>query len=124
MEYRLHHIQLTLPPGGEQDARRFYGQLLGLPELPKPEELAARGGIWFGVGAVQLHFGVEDPGPGSRRHIALQVPDLAAIRGRLLSAGFALEEAIPLNGMARCYCRDPFHNRLELLEITSDAGFA
>jgi hypothetical protein len=32
----IDHVQVAAPPGSEGQARRFYGDLLGLPELPKP----------------------------------------------------------------------------------------
>lgn len=121
MQIRLHHVHLTHPPGAEDEARRFYGELLSLTELSKPTELTGRGGLWFAVGDSQLHLGVEEESPESRRHLALQVPDLAAMRERLLRAGCCLEEAIPLEGMSRFYCRDPFGNRLELLELCKEA---
>jgi catechol 2,3-dioxygenase-like lactoylglutathione lyase family enzyme len=115
----LHHVQVTHPPGGEDVVRSFYSGVLGLAELPKPPELAGRGGVWFAAGSAQLHFGVEEPGPDSRRHVALAVSDLSALRERLLAAGSPVEEAIPLEGMERFYCRDPFGNRIELLEATA-----
>ena len=64
----LHHVQIAIPAGGEDRARDFYGRLLGLPEIAKPEHLRARGGVWFQTETLQLHLGV-DPG-------ALRVPDL------------------------------------------------
>jgi catechol 2,3-dioxygenase-like lactoylglutathione lyase family enzyme len=114
---QIHHAQLTLPPGAEGEARRFYTGLLGLPELPKPPELAGRGGVWFSLGEQQLHLGVEEPGPPSRRHIALRTGELAPVRRALEAAGVPVEEAIPLDGMERIYCRDPFGNKLELLSF-------
>ena len=55
----IDHVQLAIPPGGEERARWFYGQVLGLVEVPKPEALRGRGGLWFQAGPVQLHLGVE-----------------------------------------------------------------
>jgi len=113
---RLHHVQVTVPAGREDEARRFYSGVLGLPEITKPSELAGRGGVWFRLGEVQLHFGVEATGPLSRRHIAVQVDDTEVLREALQGAGYPHEEAVPLDGMRRFYCRDPFGNRLEILE--------
>ncbi len=113
---RLHHMQLTLPPGREADARRFYAGVLGLAEIPKPPELAQRGGVWFQLGSIQLHFGVEESGISSHRHIALQVDDAEVMLQALQGAGYALEDAIPVDGMRRFYCRDPFDNRTEFIE--------
>ena len=90
---RLDHVQVAAPPGGEDAARAFYGELLGLPELPKPERLRARGGVWFAVGDQQLHVGIEDPfAPARKAHPALAVPrasDLRALAARLEDAGRA-----------------------------------
>ena len=86
---RLHHVQVACPPGGEDDARRFYADALGLTEVEKPADLAGRGGAWFrahdAAGAVtaEIHVGVEDPfGPARKAHPALLLdpPDTAAAR--------------------------------------------
>jgi GNAT superfamily N-acetyltransferase len=110
----LDHVQLAAPPGGEDGARAFYGELLGLPELPKPERLRARGGVWFRCGDHELHVGVEDPfAPARKAHPALAVPraaDLAALAQRLQAAGRPVAWDGP-----RIYTEDPFGNRLELL---------
>ncbi len=121
---RLHHMQLTLPPGREADARRFYAGVLGLTEIPKPPELAQRGGVWFQLGAIQLHFGVEEASASSRRHIAIQVDDVEVMCQALQGAGYALESAIPVDGMRRFYCLDPFGNRTEFLEERPPTGQA
>ena len=55
----IHHIQLAMPAAGEPQARDFYGSLLGMAEIAKPAHLAARGGVWFQCGALQLHLGVD-----------------------------------------------------------------
>lgn len=112
----LDHIQLALPPGGEERARAFYAGLLEMRELPKPEPLAARGGCWFTAGGVQLHLGVEEPfAPARKAHPALIVADLDGIMERLRAAGVAvqLDEALPER--YRAYVSDPFGNRIELI---------
>jgi catechol 2,3-dioxygenase-like lactoylglutathione lyase family enzyme len=110
----LDHVQVAAPAGGEDAARRFYGELLGLPELPKPERLRARGGVWFAVGDHQLHVGIEEPfAPARKAHPALAVAeaaDLRALAERLEDAGHATSWDGP-----RFYVDDPFGNRLELL---------
>ncbi len=111
------HVQLAMPRGREDEARRFYGDLLGLPEQPKPPNLAARGGCWFGTGGVQLHLGVEDGfRPARKAHPALLVDDLAALVRRLGASGVEVVEDEPLPGYDRVYVADPFGNRIELLE--------
>jgi GNAT superfamily N-acetyltransferase len=116
---RLDHVQVAAPAGGEEAARAFYGALLELPELSKPERLRARGGVWFAVGEQQLHVGIEDPfAPARKAHPALAVPrasDLRALAGRLEAAGHAVSWDGP-----RCYVEDPFGNRLELLAPHAD----
>jgi catechol 2,3-dioxygenase-like lactoylglutathione lyase family enzyme len=113
----LDHLQLAMPRGREAEARAFYGDLLGLPELRKPPNLAVRGGVWFALGAQQLHLGVEeDFRPARKAHPAFLVPDLDALRARLEQGGFAPYEDEPLAGYKRFYVADPFGNRLEFLK--------
>lgn len=114
---RIHHVQVAIPPGGEERARRFYGTLLGLAEVPKPAALQARGGVWFATGNVQLHLGVDaDFRPARKAHVALEVRDLQSLRAHLDEAGYRTGEDEPLPGYQRCYVADPFGNRTELLE--------
>jgi catechol 2,3-dioxygenase-like lactoylglutathione lyase family enzyme len=112
----LDHVQVAIPPGGEEAARRFYGEVLGMPEVPKPAALASRGGVWFACGAQQLHCGVEEPVAPSRRHPALRTDDLDALRDRLEAAGFPIRPDADLPGYRRFYTEDPFGNRLECME--------
>ena len=114
----IDHVQVAAPGGCEQAARAFYGGLLGLDELPKPELLAARGGCWFRAGAQELHVGVEDPfTPARKAHPSFLVADLAALGKGLRAAGFDVvpDEAIP--GVERAYVDDPFGNRIELRQV-------
>lgn len=113
----LHHVQVAIPAGGEAAARAFYGGLLGLDEIPKPENLARRGGVWFQTGTLQMHLGIDhDFRPALKAHVALEVADLAALRARLEAAGYPTTTDEPLPGWDRCYVADPFGNRTELLE--------
>jgi catechol 2,3-dioxygenase-like lactoylglutathione lyase family enzyme len=116
----LDHVQLAAPPGCEQAARDFYGALLGLAELRKPPVLAARGGVWFALGAgQQLHIGVEQAFvPARKAHpaLALESPAvLEALAARLERGGCELRWDGELPGAMRFYVDDPFGNRLELL---------
>ena len=112
----IEHVQLARPPGGEGDARAFYAGLLGIPEVPKPSELAKRGGVWFEAGALKIHLGVEaDFRPARKAHPALLVSDLRALVERLRAAGVEVRD-VPLEGHYRVYVADPFGNRIELLE--------
>jgi catechol 2,3-dioxygenase-like lactoylglutathione lyase family enzyme len=110
----IDHVQVAAPPGCEEDARAFYGGLLGLAEIAKPEPLRARGGVWFRAGAQELHVGVEEPfAPARRAHPGLVVDDLAALRARLEAAGRDVADDQALPGAKRLYVHDPFGNRLE-----------
>jgi catechol 2,3-dioxygenase-like lactoylglutathione lyase family enzyme len=107
------HVQVAAPPGCEPAARRFYGELLGLREIPKPAPLSGRGGVWFQVGAQQLHIGVEDPFvPAKKAHPAFRTTDLDALAARL--DGVTWDDSLP--DVRRCFVSDPFGNRVELLE--------
>lgn len=113
----LDHVQLAMPPGREDDARAFYGALLGLTEIPKPANLARRGGVWFRVGSRQLHLGVEaDFREARKAHPAFRVDDLSALRLALERAGIPPIDDEPLAGYDRFYASDPFGNRLEFLQ--------
>jgi catechol 2,3-dioxygenase-like lactoylglutathione lyase family enzyme len=114
----LDHVQLAAPPGCEAQARRFYGDVLGLPEVAKPRSLEGRGGVWFGVGAQQLHVGVEERfSPARKAHPALRVEpaELDAVAERLASAGAKVAWDDRLPGARRFYTEDPWGNRVELL---------
>ena len=104
--------------GCEPEARRFFGELLGLTELEKPEPLRARGGVWFAVGAQQLHVGVEDPfAPARKAHPAFRVDeqDLDRLATKLVEAGERVEWDDSLPGVRRFYTLDPWGNRIEFL---------
>ncbi|MGH3029486.1 MAG: VOC family protein [Gaiellaceae bacterium] len=115
----LDHVQVAAPPGCEAEARRFYGELLGLAEIAKPESLAAAGGVWFACGAQELHVGVaEDFAPATKAHPGLRVTDAAALdelAERLRAAGARVEPDDRLPGRRRFYTQDPWGNRVELL---------
>jgi len=113
----LDHVQLAMPRGGEQTARRFYGGLLGLPELPKPPSLAARGGCWFQCGSLQLHLGVEADFRAARKaHPALLVTEFAELLEMLIAEGFEVKrDPEPVQGRDRAFTADPFGNRIELV---------
>lgn len=121
----LDHAQIGMPVGDEDAARRFYGELLGLTEVPKPAPLAEHGGCWFvrSGGGVALHLGVDpDFRPARKAHVALLVDDLAGLRAALERAGVTIVDDDVSIGARRCYAFDPFGNRLELVDAR-DAGF-
>ena len=114
----IDHIQLAMPAGGEEKARGFFINLLGFHEIPKPAELAKRGGAWFEAGTVQLHLGVEaDFRPARKAHPAFLVDDLEGLIAKVQSAGFETDTTQPpLDGYKRAHVFDPFGNRIELME--------
>jgi catechol 2,3-dioxygenase-like lactoylglutathione lyase family enzyme len=106
-----------MPRGEEDRGRAFYADLLGLIEIVKPASLAERGGLWFRIGALELHLGVEDDfRPAKKAHPGLLVDDLPALVARLEAAGHATRPDNLLEGYDRAYVNDPFGNRVELLE--------
>jgi catechol 2,3-dioxygenase-like lactoylglutathione lyase family enzyme len=116
----IDHVQLAMPRGEEEAARRFYGALLGLPEQPKPPELAKRGGCWFESDAVKVHLGVEEPfRPARKAHIAFKVDDVASLATRARDGGFEVVQDRDLPGHERVFIFDPFGNRLEFLRPLS-----
>jgi catechol 2,3-dioxygenase-like lactoylglutathione lyase family enzyme len=119
----IHHVQIAMPNGGEVDARRFYGELLGFTEIAKPAHLRARGGAWFRTGNLELHLGVAQPFvAATKAHVAFACDDLQALRERLSAAGFPTEDDEPLPGFDRFYTSDPFGNRIELLSRHQDGS--
>lgn len=113
----IDHVQVAAPEGCEAQARAFYGALLGLEELPKPESLRGRGGCWFRAGDQELHVGVDRPFvPARKAHPGLVVSDLAVLAARLAAAGVAVEHDDSIPGAKRFHAADPFGNRLEFRE--------
>ena len=112
----IDHVQLAMPSGEEERAREFYSGLLGMKEIPKPSELARRGGCWFESGAVEIHLGVEaDFRPAKKAHPALRCADYGAMLINLRTAGISLEEPNDIPDVRRCHIYDPFGNRIELV---------
>jgi catechol 2,3-dioxygenase-like lactoylglutathione lyase family enzyme len=115
----IDHVQLAMPAGREAEVRRFYCELLGLPEVRKPPDLAKRGGAWFEGAHVKIHLGVEgDFRPAQKAHPALLVDGLAELAGRLRAAGCKVTDDPHPDGRARIYADDPFGNRLELISLS------
>ncbi|MFN2456051.1 MAG: VOC family protein [Pyrinomonadaceae bacterium] len=115
---RMNHVQVSVPVNSEDEVRRFYCGVLGLREVAKPESLRGRGGLWVEVGDQLLHFGTEEATAraASKRHVAFEVSDLNAARQELKAAGVAIVESIPIPEYDRFEFRDPFGNRIELMQ--------
>jgi catechol 2,3-dioxygenase-like lactoylglutathione lyase family enzyme len=113
-----HHVQISIPPGAEDEARKFYCGVLGMKEIPKPESLAGRGGFWLELDGFQIHFGTEDgiDRSKSKAHVAYLVFDIEACRKKLIANGRTVIDGIQIPNHKRFEFRDPFDNRVEFLE--------
>jgi len=120
---RLSHVNVTMPAGGEDLARSFYAGILGLPEIPKPEPLRARGGVWFDAGGIDLHLSVEGARDGrdQQRHFGLACADVDRVRARLEAAGVEIDLGRPAP-WKRLFAHDPFGNRIEFHEADGLRG--
>jgi catechol 2,3-dioxygenase-like lactoylglutathione lyase family enzyme len=120
MDYKfigIDHVQLAAPKGCEETAREFWGEKMGLMEIPKPESLQGRGGCWFEIGKQQLHIGVEaDFQPAKKAHPAFVIENLETFRKHLENRGVTTKEDAPIDGRSRFFVSDPFGNRVEFLE--------
>ncbi|MGN7480580.1 VOC family protein [Priestia megaterium] len=113
----IDHIQLAASPNSESEARHFFGTVLGLTEVEKPESLKKRGGVWFEFGSYQLHIGVEPAfSPAKKAHPGFHVKNLPAFKDHLASFGISFIEDKNITGVERIYVDDPFGNRMEFLE--------
>lgn len=107
-----------MPAGAEETARSFYRDVLGMREIPKPPELAKRGGCWFESGSVQVHLGVEaDFRPAKKAHPALRCQDYDALTSILRAFGVEITDDESIPGVRRCHICDPFGNRIELIAL-------
>jgi catechol 2,3-dioxygenase-like lactoylglutathione lyase family enzyme len=114
----VHHVQITVPKGAEPQAKAFYCDVLGLPEVEKPTSLKGRGGFWIKVGDRDVHIGTEDgvDRTKSKAHVAYEVTDVARWREKLRAAGIEPLDSIPIEGFDRFEARDPFGNRIEFIQ--------
>lgn len=117
----IDHVQIAMPASGEESARAFYMDVLGFIEIPKPAELAKRGGVWLQSENVQLHLGIEPNfHPARKAHPAFIVNDLNSLITKAQSSGYEIDTTQPpLDGFKRAHVFDPFGNRIELMEKIS-----
>lgn len=117
----IQHISIPRPPGTDNVPRAFYGDLLGLEEVPVPESIQFLDLIWYRLGDMELHLFAQDPlDSPSNRHFCLVVDDLAGIRTKLVEAGYEPWDTDPIPGRPRFFCRDPYHNMIEFTTIEGD----
>jgi catechol 2,3-dioxygenase-like lactoylglutathione lyase family enzyme len=114
---RLNHVMLCIPEGREEDARVFYGQVLGLTELTDMGYPLPNGAIWFQMGDIELHIRAEKKMELSQRHPAFEVKSVDAARQLLEENGVEIRNDSPIPGRKRFSFRDPFGNRIELIEM-------
>lgn len=122
MNATIHHVNVTVPRALEPEARYFYGVVMGLKEVPKPESSRGRGGAWYQLGALQLHLSIEDRlvEDVSKRHVCYTVDDLGMAEQRFRDAGVEIiPDDIPTPGWSRFYVRDPGGNRLEIAQAVN-----
>jgi catechol 2,3-dioxygenase-like lactoylglutathione lyase family enzyme len=111
----LDHVNIAIPRAREADVLRFYREVLGLLEIPKPQELRGRGGAWFEAGNAQIHISLEDiESQQSRRHVCILVSDLDDAREAMVRHNVAIEEGGTAEGLTRFFVRDPAGNRIEI----------
>lgn len=120
---RLHHVQFVVPTPQENSARAFYLDVLGLQEIPKPASLVARGGFWILLGDIQIHVSLSDSFDArqSPAHLAFQVDNLEHWREILTEKGIVIDQSIPIEGYDRFEFRDPFGNRVEMIQAIEES---
>lgn len=118
--FEIDHVQIAIPKGGEDLGRAFFGALLGLDELPKPLDMATRGGCWFAMSGCQIHLGIDaDFRAAEKAHVALNTADLDELRARLDKAGYKTQDDSVVDGRHRFFTHDPFGNRIEFMDRTA-----
>jgi catechol 2,3-dioxygenase-like lactoylglutathione lyase family enzyme len=121
--HAIDHVQIAIPVGGEERARPFYRDLLGLTEVPKPADMAGRGGAWFVAGSVNVHLGVEKEfRANDKAHVAFLVADPIGLAETARKAGFTVKDDDTLPGCVRAFLYDPFGNRIEVLAKLDEAS--
>jgi len=114
----LQHVSSPFPASEREAIRSFYGDLLGLTELPVPTTLSHMDLVWFSAGSgLELHFFPGAPDRNADRHFCLDVTDLAGTRQRLIEHGGEPYDDIPIPGRPRFFCRDPVGNLVEFTTI-------
>ena len=116
----INHVNVTVTKALEEDAKHFYGALLGLEEIPKPEDARKRGGAWYRLGALQIHLSIEDAASRnleSKRHVCYSVADVTEAEQEFRRAGVEIiPDNQPIEGYKRFFVRDPGGNRLEITQ--------
>lgn len=114
----LHYVQITIPKGSENQGKDFYCGVLGLKEIEKPDSLKGRGGFWLQLGHQEIHVGTEDGFDrlSTKAHIAYQVEDIDYWKKKLAEHQIEIEDSVPIPDYERFEFRDPFGNRVEIIQ--------
>ena len=116
----IHHVQIACPEGSEDLLHHFYSVVCGMPEIPKPPALAARGGVWFAAGDEQLHCGVQDEfEPALKAHPCLATDDIDGLAAAIAGVGAEVRWDNGLPGVRRFHTDDPVGNRIEFQQVPS-----
>jgi len=117
---QIDHVNVVVPKSLEGEAKRFYGLVMGLKEIPKPVELQANGGAWYELGALQLHLSAKADAPNGQTrkgHVCYTVADVAFAEEQLRGSGIEIiPDDQPMAGNPRFYVRDPGGNLIELAQ--------
>jgi catechol 2,3-dioxygenase-like lactoylglutathione lyase family enzyme len=117
---RIQHVSVPRPPGTGDEARRFYGGVLGFEEVSPPRALGHLDLVWYRVGPCELHLYAAEGQPHPGAHFCLEVDDVEAVRAQLGQAGIAVQETDAIPGRPRFFCKDPFGNLIEITTVTGD----
>ena len=113
----LHHAQITIPKGAEEEGKKFYCNVLGLEEIEKPVSLQGEG-LWLQVDDKEIHVGTEDGFDRltTKAHLAYQVEDVSYWRRVLVENDIKILDSVPIPNFERFEFRDPFGNRVEIIK--------
>ena len=121
---RINHFHICIPPEKLEDARNFYGDIIGLELIERPDHVFDLQGYWFNIGDAQLHLGVEEASPYTDRHTAFEVTDILSARKHLETNGIEISPQHKVSGWERFSFLDPFGNRMELIQINEGISAA
>ncbi|MFN2517199.1 MAG: VOC family protein [Pyrinomonadaceae bacterium] len=116
---KINHVNVTVPAAFELAAKQFYGDVLGLRQIPKPEGPRKDVGAWYEIGGLQLHLSIEDDAQNraSERHVCYQVADISRAKLHFQNAGIeVIPDQDPVRGWSRFFARDPGGNLIEVTE--------
>src|SRR4051812_18833697 len=109
---RIDHVAIDITD--VERSKKFYGELLGLKEIPRPQSFTF-GGAWYQIGPEVLHL-VSRPEqiPPAPHHFCLWVADVQAAARLIGGAGCEVvwDARFKIPGIDRFFTRDPDGNRV------------